>query len=56
MTKLEAAVEAVNAWVAVGQGQDGFDWQYEQLTQYHDTEAAEALREWWETHPANPTN
>lgn len=53
MSKFEQAAHTVNAWVGVGKGQEGFDWQYGILVKYRDTHDAALLAEWWSTHPSN---
>jgi hypothetical protein len=56
MSKFEQAAHTVNAWVFVGKGQAGFEWQHGILVKFKDTQDAKALAEWWSTHPANPAN
>lgn len=50
------ACETVNAWVFIGKGQAGFEWQHDTLVQYKDQHMADALATWWSTHPGNSVN
>jgi hypothetical protein len=53
--KLEQAKRTVQVWADLGKGEEGFEWQYESLTNQADRDAATALAGWWFTHPLNAT-